>query len=233
MEARMTMTKQTHLLDAPPAQPLIAPSILSADFGRLVEDCRDVLDAGADLLHVDVMDGHFVPNLSMGPAVCGSLRRHLPDVYLDVHLMVEDPGMFLEPFVAAGANHITVHVEVAEDPAALAERIRELGASPGLALNPETPVEAVLPHLEAFDLALVMSVHPGYSGQSFIPDVLEKVRVIRSQFGDAIRIEADGGVSPSTAGDCREAGYDVLVSGSSVFGSADRAADIAAIRGTG
>ena len=100
----MTMTKQTHLLGAPPAQPLIAPSILSADFGRLVEDCRDVLDAGADLLHVDVMDGHFVPNLSMGPAVCGSLRRHLPDVYLDVHLMVEDPGMFLEPFVAAGAN---------------------------------------------------------------------------------------------------------------------------------
>ena len=228
----MKTSEWTNLLSAPPSQPLVAPSILSADFSRLAEECQSVLDSGADLLHVDIMDGHFVPNLSMGPAICASLRKHFPEVYLDIHLMVEEPGKFLEPFIDAGADHLTVHVEVVDDPVAMATTIRELGASPGLALNPETPVEAVMPYVEAFDLILVMSVHPGYSGQAFIPEVLDKVRALRAKFGDAIRIEADGGVSPKTAPACREAGYDVLVSASSVFGSNDRTADIAAIRGT-
>ncbi|MAJ46045.1 MAG: ribulose-phosphate 3-epimerase [Planctomycetes bacterium TMED75] len=226
-----TIEDRRRLFQAPPAQVLVAPSILSADFGCLAEECRSVLEGGADLLHVDIMDGHFVPNLSMGPAVCSCVRKHFPDVPLDIHLMVEDPDSFIEPFAKAGADHLTVHVEVTKDPAATAQRIRALGCSPGLAINPETPLEQMLPHLEHFDLALVMSVHPGYSGQSFIPEVLEKVRALRERFGDGLRIEADGGVSPKTAPSCREAGYDILVSASSVFGSADRAADIAAIRG--
>ena len=223
---------RSRLFQQPPSRVLIAPSILSADFGRLAEECASVIEGGADVLHVDVMDGHFVPNLSMGPAVCAAVRRHCPEIPIDVHLMVTDPYEFIEPFVKAGADHLTVHVEVTPDPAATARRIRDLGRSPGLALNPETDLERILPHVEHFDLALVMSVHPGYSGQSFIPDVLEKVRGLRQRFGDAFRIEADGGVSPETAPACREAGYDVLVSASSIFGSTDRAADIAAIRGT-
>lgn len=225
------VTDRSLLLRQPPGRVLVAPSILSADFGRLAEECASVIAGGADLLHVDVMDGHFVPNLSMGPAVCAAVRRHCPDTPIDVHLMVTDPDRFIEPFVEAGADHLTIHVEAASDPAATARRIRELGRSPGLALNPETDLEVLLPHIEHFDLALVMSVHPGYSGQSFIPGVLEKVRRLRQRFGESIRIEADGGVSPETAPACREAGYDVLVSASSIFGSEDRAADIRAIRG--
>lgn len=225
-----------NLFTHPPRErlPLIAPSILSADFGRMAEDCKGVLAAGADLLHVDVMDGHFVPNLTMGPDMCKGVRRAIPDAFLDVHLMVTDPGKFAEPFIKAGANHITFHVEVLPPDGlrALADRLRGLGATAGLAINPPTPIEKALPLVEAFDLILVMSVNPGFSGQSFIEPVLEKVRAVSARLRPDQRLQMDGGVAPTTAGRCRRAGCDVMVAGSAVFEKpgAGRAQVIGAMR---
>ena len=219
------------LITAPPSLPLVAPSILSADFARLGEDCTAVLDCGADLLHLDVMDGHFAPNLTMGPALCKSLRTWCPDVYLDIHLMVENPMMYIESFVDAGANLCTGHIETSVDPFELASAMHDAGLDAGLAINPPTEVEAILPYVEAFDVILVMSVHPGFSGQAFIPEVLLKVQVIHERLRPDQRLQMDGGVGLSTCVACREAGCDVLVAASAIFGSGDYGSAIAGLRG--
>lgn len=212
-------------------QTLVAASILSADFGDLTRDAGAAIDAGASMLHIDVMDGHFVPNLSMGPVVCKAMRQHLPDVYQDVHLMIDNPADRIESFAQAGADHLTVHIEVLDDPPAMAESIRSLGCTAGIAMNPATDAQAVLEVADAFDMVLVMSVVPGFSGQAFMPQVLEHVRAIRAHLGSAGHIQMDGGVGPATAQACRDAGANVLVSASALFGSDDYAGVIGALQG--
>ena len=199
----------------------LAPSILSADFAELADEVERVRDV-ADLLHVDVMDGHFVPNLTIGPPVVASLRPRT-DLFLDCHLMVDNPGVLLDDFAKAGADRCIVHVELG-DPRPLFDRLRALDCGVGLVVNPETPVEHAFPYLDDVDLLLVMSVHPGWGGQAFIPDVLEKVRVARREI-DAhrwpVEIEIDGGINVDTAGAAAAAGCDILVAGSAVFGAPD------------
>jgi len=210
----------------------ILPSLLSADFARLGSHIAEVEAAGATMLHFDVMDGHFVPNLSMGPAVCAAVHSAVPDACLDVHLMVTDPGAYVEPFAKAGASHITFHIEVVRDPRPLIERIHALGMSAGLAINPDTPADAIVPFLGEIELALVMSVYPGFSGQKFIDRVLPKTRALREAGPPSLRVQMDGGVAPETAPACRAHGCDLIVAASAIFGRSDYAAAIRALRGT-
>ena len=200
-------------------EPKFAPSILSADFARLAEAVIAVERAGADWVHVDVMDGHFVPNLTFGPKMVADLRKatRLP---LDVHLMIERPEDWVDRYADAGATYLTIHVEASADVRRTLEAIRARGIRPGLTLNPETPVEAVLPHLDLLDLALVMSVHPGFGGQKFIESALGKVRSIRETLdarGLAADLEVDGGIKPENAARVVAVGATVLVAGSAIF----------------
>jgi ribulose-phosphate 3-epimerase len=214
-------------------QPWIAPSILSANFARLGDEVKTVLAAGADLIHFDVMDNHYVPNLTVGPVVCESLRKFGITAPIDVHLMVKPVDRIIPDFASAGATFISFHPEASEHVDRTIELIREHGCKPGLVLNPATPLDVLDYTLAKLDLVLLMSVNPGFGGQKFIPHVLDKVRSVRQRIavsGREIRLEVDGGVKVDNIGDVARAGADMFVAGSAIFGSADYKKTIAAMR---
>ncbi|PFA68999.1 ribulose-phosphate 3-epimerase [Bacillus sp. AFS015802] len=206
----------------------IAPSILSANFAELGNEIKEVEQGGADYIHVDVMDGHFVPNITLGPMIVKAIRP-LTTLPLDVHLMIENPSQYIEAFADAGADYITVHVEADPHLHRTIQMIKGKGVKAGVVLNPGTPAESIRPILQDVDMVLLMTVNPGFGGQSFIPSVVPKIKQIRewaNEVNPSLEIEVDGGINPETAAVCAEAGADVFVAGSAIYNQSDRGAAI-------
>jgi ribulose-phosphate 3-epimerase len=214
------MSASRILDDLRAAAPLVEPSLLACDFANLAHEIRKVEDAGARLLHLDIMDGHFVPNLSIGVPVVEAVRRstRLP---LDVHLMISEPGRYVKAFREAGADLLTIHIETVSDPRALLREIRALGAGAGISLNPPTPLARLDGCLDLCDLVLVMSVMPGFGGQAFDGDAVSRLRQLRAKIGPRVLLQVDGGINPETVGPCAEAGVDLFVTGSALFSQND------------
>ena len=207
----------------------VAPSVLSADFARLADEIAEITAAGVSIVHLDVMDGHFVPNITIGPPVIAKLRK-VSDLVFDAHLMISEPAKYAEPFARAGADHITFHIEAADDPEQLVEQLHGLGCTAGICLNPETPVEAIEAVAPLCEMVLVMTVHPGFGGQAFMPEAAKKIARVREIAGPDIRVEVDGGIDPGTAPTVVSYGADTLVAGNAIFAKSDRIAAINAIR---
>ena len=207
----------------------VVPSILSADFAKLADEMAVVESAGVKMVHLDVMDGHFVPNITIGPPVVAKLRRH-SRLFFDSHLMISEPGKYVEAFAKAGVNNITFHIEVADEPEKMVDRIHDLGCTASITLNPETPVEAVEKVAPLCEMVLVMTVHPGFGGQEFMDDAARKVIAVREMVGPHVRVEVDGGIDAETTPIVVSYGADTLVAGNAIFGRPDRVAAINAIR---
>jgi len=217
-------------LRLPPAGTIeVVPSILSADFAQLADEIAQVVSAGVKMVHLDVMDGHFVPNITIGPPVVAKLRKH-SDLVFDTHLMITDPLKYAEAFAQAGANNITFHIEAIEQPEKVVEKIRDLGCSVGISLNPETPVSDIEKVAPLCDMVLVMTVHPGFGAQKFIMDAAKKIVQVRKLVGPDIRVEVDGGIDPDTTPIVVSYGADTLVAGNAIFSKSDRVQAINAIR---
>ncbi|MCP3739048.1 ribulose-phosphate 3-epimerase [Rossellomorea sp. BNER] len=210
----------------------IAPSILSADFAHLARDIQEVVEGGADYIHVDIMDGHFVPNITMGPMIVEAIRP-VTELPLDVHLMIENPERYIEAFAKSGADIITVHVETCPHLHRTIQQIKALGVKAGVVLNPATPAEMVRPIIDELDMVLLMTVNPGFGGQSFIENVLPKIATIRewaNKLNPSLEIEVDGGINPENAQKCAKSGADVFVAGSAIYNQKDRKQAIQEIR---
>ncbi len=207
----------------------IAPSILSADFAKLADEIAVVESAGVNIVHLDIMDGHFVPNITMGPPVVGKLRK-VSNLVFDCHLMISEPAKYAEAFVEAGADHITFHIEVVDEPKELVKQLHKLGVTAGISLNPETDVKAIEKVAPVCDMVLVMTVHPGFGGQKFIAEAAKKIVEVREIVGSEVRVEVDGGISVENAPVVVSYGADTLVAGNAIFSKSDRVAAISAIQ---